>query len=452
MEFEKLNKLSNCYYLETIKSFLDEIKQSNSGNYKKELLNKWLLTSKDYIKCELNTLFHYVYDYDKQYYVTSANIKKHLFDKVDFNSYLDKDSFYTLWYLLNDLNSRKYTGNEAIYKCIAFINQLETQYKDIVLDIIDKDLKIGISETTINKICPNLIKVYEVALANKYDPKKHKLDDNWIIERKCDGCRCNVIKKDGVVKCYSRQGKEFTTLNNLINELKDKMPDNTVFDGEICIVDKNGNESFQDIMKLIKRKDYTIENPMLLCFDMLTLEEFESGNGSVKYTDRVTILKNWYKQYKVLKTMSILNYERFNKKTLKIWEDKVKEYNWEGLMFRKDIGYENGRTNNLLKYKKFQDAEYIVKGVEKGVIEEIVNGVATKIEAVGSLIIEHKGNQVNVGTGLSLEQRKRWFEHPEEIIGKQITVKFFEELQDQNGNWSLRFPVLKYIYNEKRDI
>ena len=451
MQFDNINKLSCCYYLEVVKSFVDELKQSNSGNYKKDVLYKWL-SGKDFITETLVLLFHYVYDYDKQYYVSSSNIKKHLNDKVDFSQYKEENQFYTLWNLLDDLSSRKYTGNEAIYKCIAFMNMHEEQYKDLILDVIDKDLKIGVSETTINKIKPNLIKVYNVALANKYDSKKHKLDDCWVIERKCDGCRCNVIKKDGIVKCYSRQGKEFTTLNNLINELKDKMPDNTVFDGEICIVDKNGNESFQDIMKLIKRKDYTIENPMLLCFDMLTLEEFEDGKGATKYTDRVTKLKDWYKQYKVLKTMSILNYERFNQEVLKNWEDKVREYNWEGLMFRKDIGYENGRTNNLLKYKKFQDAEYIVKGVEKGVIQEIVNGVATKIEAVGSLIIEHKGNQVNVGTGLSLEQRKRWFEHPEEIIGKQITVKFFEEMQDQNGNWSLRFPVLKYIYNEKRDI
>lgn len=451
MQFDNVNKFSCCYYLEVVKSFVDELKQSNSGNYKKDVLYKWL-SGKDFITETLVLLFHYVYDYDKQYYVSSSNIKKHLNDEVDFSQYKEENPFYTLWNLLDDLSSRKYTGNEAIYKCIAFMNTLEEQYKDLILDIIDKDLKIGVSETTINKIKPNLIKVYNVALANKYDSKKHKLDNNWVIERKCDGCRCNVIKKDGIVKCYSRQGKEFTTLNNLINELKDKMPDNTVFDGEICIVDKNGNESFQDIMKLIKRKDYTIENPMLLCFDMLTLEEFESGKGMTKYTDRVTKLKDWYKQYKVLKTMSILNYERFSQEALKNWEDKVKEYNWEGLMFRKDIGYENGRTNNLLKYKKFQDAEYIVKGVEKGVIQEIINGVATKIEAVGSLIIEHKGNRVNVGTGLSLEQRKRWFEHPEEIIGKQITVKFFEELQDQNGNWSLRFPVLKYIYNEKRDI
>ena len=106
----------------------------------------------------------------------------------------------------------------------------------------------------------------------------------------------------------------------------------------------------------------------------------------------------------------------------------------------------------MIKIKKFNDAEYEVVGIEKGIVQDVENGVVQKIEAVGSLIIEHKGNKVGVGSGLSLEQRKRWLEHPEEIIGKTVTVKYFEETIDQNGNPSLRFPVLKYVYEKKRDL
>ena len=121
-------------------------------------------------------------------------------------------------------------------------------------------------------------------------------------------------------------------------------------------------------------------------------------------------------------------------------------------MFRKDVGYEGKRTNNLLKYKKWSDAEYKVIAVEEGDAQELVDGVMKKIKCVGNLVIEHKGNKVGVGTGLSLEQRKRWYEHPEEIIGRIVTIKFFEETQDQFGNWSLRFPVLKTVYEGERDI
>ena len=37
------------------------------------------------------------------------------------------------------------------------------------------------------------------------------------------------------------------------------------------------------------------------------------------------------------------------------------------------------------------------------------------------------------------------------ILGKTITVQYFEESQNQDGEYSLRFPVLKYIYDEKRN-
>ena len=253
MQFDNINKLSCCYYLEVVKSFVDELKQSNSGNYKKDVLSKWL-SGKDFITETLVLLFHYVYDYDKQYYVSSSNIKKHLNDKVDFSQYKDENPFYTLWNLLDDLSSRKYTGNEAIYRCIAFMNMHEERYKDLILDIIDKDLKIGVSETTINKIKPNLIKVYNVALANKYDSKKHKLDNSWVIEKKYDGIRVNCIfyNKDNI-KFFSRKGKEIKTLDFLKPSiLKLNLPNNTVIDGEICDI-RNEQENFSSIVSYIHK-------------------------------------------------------------------------------------------------------------------------------------------------------------------------------------------------------
>lgn len=457
MKLENLEKLSSVFYLEIIKSFVDELKESNSGNYKKEVLNKWL-KSKLFTKLnflgvnDLQNLLHYVYDYDKQYYITSDNIIKHENDEVDyFNKYSEKE-IYTLWDLLDDLRTRKYTGYEAIYRCISFIKKNDEIYKDLILSIINKDLEIGVSEKTINKIIPGFIKTFDVCLANKYDDKKHKLDDNWLIERKLDGIRCILIyKNENDIKCYSRKGKEFTTLQKIINEVKGKLSNNTVLDGELCIIDKEGNEDFQGIMKVIKRKDYIIENPMYKVFDCLQMKDFEDGTSQEIYSQRVNRL-NYILSNNDFKTISPVNYERYSEEAFERWKQYVIDNNWEGLMFRKDTYYEGKRTSDLLKYKTFNDAEYKVIGIEKGIVQDVVNGVVQKIEAVGSLIIEHKGNKVGVGSGLSLEQRKRWLKYPEEIIGKQICVKFFEETIDQDGKPSLRFPVLKYIYDNERDV
>lgn len=451
------------HYLDYLLRFVEEMRATNSRILKEEILAKWWKEYLDmYVKnndneplASLLNLFRYVYNYDTQFYITSANIlKKDLTEKGLFAG----KNYPLLWDLLEDLSNRVITGHNAIIAVQQFLKQETKGCQELILNIIDKDLKCGLSEVTINKVCGNIIKTYDVALASKFDPKKHTLTSDWVIEQKYDGVRCNVINKNGTIKCYSRQGKEITTLGRLVDELQGKLPDNTVLDGEICLVDENGLESFQGIMKEIKRKDHTIQNPLLLVFDMLTLEEFENKKSTTKYTDRIERLKEWYQlqnwntSNKVAKRLSIVNYDRYSPEALERWNQKVKENNWEGLMFRKDVGYEGKRSQNLLKYKMFVDEEFKVIGVEEGDAQELINGVMHKIKCVGSLIIEYKGNKVNVGTGLSLEQRKAWYEHPEEIIGSTITVKYFEATKNQDNTWSLRFPVLKAVYKGDRDL
>lgn len=443
-------------YLEYLNEFVKELRSTNSRILKEDILKKWW---DEYLKqvernndneplASLINLFRYVYNYDTQFYITSSNIlKKDLTEKGLFAG----KNYHLLWDLLEDLSNRVITGHQAIIAVQQFLKKHTESQQKLILDIIDKDLKCGLSEVTINKVIPNLIKTYNVALAKKFEPK-HNVNEDWVIERKLDGARIQIIKKNGVVKCFSRKGKEYLTLGKIIEELTDKMPDNTVFDGEVCIVDDNGKESFEDIMKVIKRKDYTIEKPVAILFDMLTLEEFENGKSTTRYTDRVEKLKKWYSQYGVLQTISIINYEHFTAENFNEWVKKVRDWGWEGLMLRKNAGYKSGRTDELLKFKMWQDAEYKVIAIEEGDAQELVNGVMKKIKCVGALVIEHKGNRVGVGTGLSLEQRKLWYRYPEYIVGKTITVKYFSETVDQEGKPSLRFPVLKAIYDGERDI
>lgn len=443
-------------YLEYLNGFVKELRSTNSRILKEDILKKWW---DEYLKqvernndneplASLINLFRYVYNYDTQFYITSSNIlKKDLTEKGLFAG----KNYHLLWDLLEDLSNRVITGHQAIIAVQQFLKKHTESQQKLILDIIDKDLKCGLSEVTINKVIPNLIKTYNVALAKKFEPK-HNVNEDWVIERKLDGARIQIIKKNGVVKCFSRKGKEYLTLGKIIEELTDKMPDNTVFDGEVCIVDGSGKESFEDIMKVIKRKDYTIEKPVAILFDMLTLEEFENGKSTTRYTDRVEKLKKWYSQYGVLQTISIINYEHFTAENFNEWVKKVRDWGWEGLMLRKNAGYKAGRTDELLKFKMWQDAEYKVIAIEEGDAQELVNGVMKKIKCVGALVIEHKGNRVGVGTGLSLEQRKLWYRYPEYIVGKTITVKYFSETVDQEGKPSLRFPVLKAIYDGERDI
>lgn len=52
---------------------------------------------------------------------------------------------------------------------------------------------------------------------------------------------------------------------------------------------------------------------------------------------------------------------------------------------------------------------------------------------------------------LTDEQRRHYFNNPEQIIGKQVTIQYFETTKNKRGEESLRFPVMKCIYEGIRD-
>lgn len=257
------------------------------------------------------------------------------------------------------------------------------------------------------------------------------------------------------IEFLSRQGKEFTTLDNIkpaLSIIAGKLPDGKyVFDGEGCIVDENGDEHFDWIMKEIKRKDHTIEHPCYQVFDFVTMDEFEGKVESKNFEQRYEEMKKLFEvtnfsTVKLLKQELLTSQEDFDR-----WSKYVEEGNWEGFMIRKNTKFEVGRTKNLLKIKKFDDAEYVVKDIELAEMTTSLPGQGNvKFEGVKSLIIEHKGNTVNVGSGLTREQRIEWKEDPSKIIGKTICVKYFEESQNKDGSYSLRFPTLKYVYENGR--
>lgn len=134
------------------------------------------------------------------------------------------------------------------------------------------------------------------------------------------------------------------------------------------------------------------------------------------------------------------------------WIELARTEKWEGCMLRKDAPYKRGRSKDLLKIKDMQDAEYEVIGIETGKATYNEGG-HKEFNVVSAIKIVHKGNIVSVGSGLSKEQRLRWYEHPEEILGEIVTIQYFEETKDsKTETYSLRFPVLKYVYEGGRNV
>jgi ATP-dependent DNA ligase len=172
--------------------------------------------------------------------------------------------------LLDDLKSRKITGHDAIAAVNSFIEH-HSEYEELIHCVIDKDLKTRAGDKIINKAIPDHIPEFSVALADKYEPKLVDWKDGWYVSRKIDGARCvAIVDSNGDATFYSRTGKEFDTLDVVRGGIKALNITNVVFDGELCLVDDEGNEDFQGIMKQLKKKDHTIPNPSFKIFDMLT--------------------------------------------------------------------------------------------------------------------------------------------------------------------------------------
>ena len=105
----------------------------------------------------------------------------------------------------------------------------------------------------INKVIPDLIPTFDVALARSYEPKLVDFEnDTWYGSRKLDGVRCIIIlDKNGVAKAYSRNGKEFETLGKVLKSIESIGSKHLVFDGELCLIDDEGNEDFQGVFTAV---------------------------------------------------------------------------------------------------------------------------------------------------------------------------------------------------------
>ena len=426
--------------LKELQEFVNEMKSTSS------LLEKKVIIGSVKDNKFITTALNYTYDPYKKYYVTSKNCKKNS-AICDMNSNYDD-----IFDLFDDLNNRTYTGHDAIAMVNAFVLQ-HKEYEDLIFSIIDRNLELRASDSVINKVIPNLIPTFDVALATKYEPKFCDFEnEEWLGSRKLDGVRCIIRKEEGSVIAYSRQGNEFTTLQKVIDDVA-KIPGNFVLDGEICMMDEEGNEDFQGIMKQIKRKNHTMDNPRYVIFDYLSLKEFDTKVGTRSLISRLYDIEEKRVTLQESNILSVLPQIRV--KDVEHLNDMIAEADeagYEGIMLRKNVGYQGKRTKNLLKCKKFFDAEYIVESVDFDTHRVIRDGKEVQMPMLAQAYIMHKGYEVAVGSGWNQEQRIRYEANPEQLIGKTITVQYFEETKNQDGGISLRFPTVKHVFENGRNV
>jgi len=425
--------------LERLRECVNELSSTNSANDKLNILIKYD-DCKDY--------FFYAFNPYYRYGVTSNTKTKDIGNRALFNNYN-----VSIFELLNDLKDRIITGHDAIFAVRSFVEE-NKEYEDLIYMILDKNIEVRMGASQINKVWPNLIPEFKVCLAKSYGDFAEKVDfekDDWYCSRKLDGVRLiTTIDDNGNINFYSREGNEFTTLDVLKQELSQFNLKNITLDGELCIVDDNEKEDFKSAVSQIKRKDYTIQNPKYKIFDILPTRDFREGIYHRKFSERLQTMISFMLKFRPKHIETVRQIKVESVKHLNEMMDYATSQGWEGLIIKRDIPYVAKRSNDMLKVKKFIEDEYVIVGIETDNARVISSetGLEETIEVMARANILHKGNIVGIGSGWSLDERKKYRNNPELLVGKQVTVSYFEESQDKDGKLSLRFPTIKHIWEE----
>lgn len=332
-------------------------------------------------------------------------------------------------------------------------------YIDWLKQVFTKSYKCGITSSSVNKAIPDLIPEFKVQLANSYEKFADRVKSTFYLTKKLDGHRTLAFvsfedDKVSDIKFRTRKGHEVLGLNEIkeeiikgFNSVLFMNAENIVLDGEITVLDDTTDPEsvFQSTSKII-RKDGDKTGLKFQVFDYLPEREFWSGKSELMYLERRGAIERMFGQIfsdsKYIVKVPVL-YSGTDISKITEWSDKLTEQGYEGIMLNTARGlYQTKRTPDLLKVKKFHSADILCTGVFEG--EGRLSGT------LGGIYVNYKNSKVGVGTGFNDEQRKYYWNNQDEIVGKIVEIKYFEESTNQNDDSiSLRFPVFISVREDK---
>ena len=341
------------------------------------------------------------------------------------------------------------TGTDAIIGDVqGFIRSQPEDMREFYKELFTKSLKLGCAASTVNKVFgKDFIPTFDVMLAEKFSDNVSKVEGKeFSVTMKLDGIRCIAIKDGNSVNLFSRQGQPIEGLTEIESELLKHSSNLFVLDGELLISDTDGipsKDQYKATTKIV-RKDGKKTGITFRAFDLLMLEEFRNQKCNTSYKQRREVLELLFDDTEYIKVLPVLYSGTDISKIYEILNE-VRANGEEGIMLNiNDAPYEFKRTKNLLKVKIMNDCDLEIIGFE--------DGQGRLAGTLGRLNVDYKGNILGVGSGFSDEQRKWFWENQNDLIGRVVTIKYFEETQNQNGGISLRFPVFSEFREEGKEI
>jgi len=430
----------------------DIIKETGSTNKKQEYLEMLLKVAP-----EVKEIFDIIYDVNTRFNLSSRSFEKIVYydgkesyeDAGDLVSKYPGRDLATFDYLTKFLDAaQKLKGNDLLDFIKDNLLILEPIYSKWFTRILVKDLKLGLSTKSINKVLKKLgmplVEIFEVQLAQKIDDINEWDTFPCFVSTKYDGFRAIVQKIGDEVTITSRQGKDVTFVPELIEFFK-KNPRDFILDGEIMAKD------FNAIQKRIGRKSENIEEVEGLHFRVFDILSYKGTDVSKLFQkERTELIRLYFDPNELFKFEEIWKVD--DKETLlEIYKNHC-DREEEGIMIKYlDRPYDYGSRKNWIKVKPVFEATFKVVGFEYG--------SGKYKDTVGALLIEDKFGLVKskVGSGLNDDLREKFLDmvKHEELNGLLVEIIYNEITTNAKDEKSLRFPRLNKIrtdLNEADDL
>jgi DNA ligase-1 len=354
--------------------------------------------------------------------------------------------------LAESLYRRELTGHAARDAIkLAMDVATKSQWNDFYRRILIKDMRAGFGEKSVNTVAKKqkkpqyAVPVFECMLAHDSANHEAKLTGAKILQPKLDGVRAITVidYESKTVTMYTRNGKVLDNFGHITAYLEGFMEEfgrSYVLDGEVV------SRSFQDLMKQVHRKDNVQATDARLClFDIVPLVEFKAGKSVMAQKRRSLFLKNFENIFidsgfiEIIPQIEVNLDEFLGELEYKDYNKKAVEEGFEGIMIKDpNAVYECKRTVSWMKSKPFIEVSLSVTAVEEG--------TGKNQGRLGALVCEGEDDGkrivVNVGSGLTDDQRKEFWAAKDTLVGQVVEIRAdaATRSQDSENTWSLRFP------------
>jgi len=433
--------------LDIVASIVEEIKSTNSRNAKEAILVKY----KDVHA--FRNVMHFIYN---PYQHTGISDKKMKAYKSDISG---------LCLLEDAINyfSCHTTGAECdVTFAWYFVNSQETKRaKALAYAMVTKNLKIGLTETTLNKVYgANFIPVIGCALGVEYGKIKSKMAGIYIASRKIDGIRRLLVKENGYITMYSRSGIPDEGLVDIIREAS-YLPDNVVYDGELeAIGDFQNNIALRQATSSIANSNGHRTGLTFNIFDMIPVDEFKLGESLHIALVRKRAIELMFgfatmEDIEPLRHLSMMKYIKAVpiecvSDNLALHEKvfhRMVAAGEEGLMLIKAASkYKVGkRTNDWVKMKNYLSIQLKVV--------DLFEGTGKYKNMLGGVLVDYQGQLVGVGSGFNDFEREHFWQKPHNILTKTIDIVCQGESVDSTtGNVSLNCAIYKGVTDQEKEL